>query len=66
MTWVLGHKPEWRPHDELRRALTDDDPQVRANAIRALARLGDATPAAALENDPDPRVRAAARHARVG
>ncbi|MEU8663261.1 HEAT repeat domain-containing protein, partial [Actinoplanes philippinensis] len=61
--WLLGHKPAWKPGDDLLRALTNEDHLVRANAATSLARLGNrsaAEPVGALLDDPDPRVRAAA------
>ena len=61
--WLLGHKPQWKPLDTLRRAVTDDDPIVRARAAEALARLGEPTSAEQIRgllDDPDPRVRATA------
>jgi len=61
--WLLGHKPQWKPLDLLQRAVTDDDPIVRARAAEALARLGEPTSAeqiSALLDDPDPRVQATA------
>jgi HEAT repeat protein len=64
--WLLGHKPDWKPHYQLRRMINDDDPGVRANTATALARLGDRADAKAIRallDDPDPRVRAAAAEA---
>lgn len=60
-TWLLGHKPQWDPGRQLQRAVDDDDPLVRAHAVRALARLGDpagAEPVRGRLADPDPQVRA--------
>ncbi|MFD9701554.1 HEAT repeat domain-containing protein [Lentzea sp. NPDC059081] len=63
--WLLGHKPGW-PRHALRRAIEHTDALVRARAAETCGRLAD--PAAAedvraLLDDPDPRVRTAARHA---
>jgi len=36
--WLLGHKPEWHPHDALRGALADDpDPRVRTRVRRLIS-----------------------------
>jgi HEAT repeat protein len=75
--WLLGRRPDWHGHDVVRRALSDDDPLVRAHAVVAIGRLGhraaplqrpgdpdDGDRISAMLGDPDPRVRTAARYSR--
>ena len=48
-----------------RGALTDRAPEARALAVQLLARYGHHDDAAALSDDPDPRVQRAVKEARV-
>jgi HEAT repeat protein len=60
-TWLIGHRPKWK-HD-LRGALADPDPHIRAAAATAAGRRLESrfvTELEALVQDPHPRVRGAA------
>ncbi|ANZ41936.1 hypothetical protein BBK82_44395 [Lentzea guizhouensis] len=61
--WLLGHKPDWH-HHRLEQSVRHADAIVRARVAEAYGRLGTgAQHLRVLLDDPDPRVRAAARFA---